>query len=296
MQRFEHRFKAMGGPARLLLDCPEQAIALAAIDAAEAELKRLEAKYSRYLSDSLITAINNAAGGDVVPVDEETAGLLNHADTLWRESDGAFDITAGVLRRAWDFSSGRLPTAAQLESLLKLVGWGQVTWDKRSISLPAPGMELDLGGYVKEYAADCVVGLLHQQGLEHALVDLAGDIAVTGPRGDGSPWPVAIRSPDKGSAAIAAVELSSGALASSGDYERCIEIEGERYGHILDSRTGWPVKGLAAVSITAAQCLVAGSAATLALLRQQSEALDWLGELGLPWLAVDQKMAVYGGL
>lgn len=287
----------MGGPARLLLDCEREHQALAAIEAVEAEVKRLEAKYSRYLEDSLTCAINRAAGsGRPVPLDAETAGLLHHADTLWRESGGAFDLTSGVLRRAWDFRSPRLPAKEEVEPLLSLVGWERVIREESSISLPTRGMELDFGGLVKEYAVDCATALLREHGINQALVDLAGDIAVSGPRGDETPWPVAVRSPVAGAGPIATVGLVSGALASSGNYERCIEIDGERYGHILDPRSGQPVRGLCAVSLTAPQCLVAGSAATMAMLMPQGEALEWLADLGLPWLAVDGLNRVHGSL
>ncbi len=296
MQHFEHRFTAMGGPCRFRLDSPEQAPALAAIDAAEAEVRRLERKYSRYLGDSLTSEINRLAGsGSATSIDGETAGLLRYAQTLWEQSGGLFDLTAGVLRRAWDFRSGRLPDQARLEALLPLVGWDRVRWDADAIGLPVAGMELDFGGCVKEYAADAAAAVLRDAGIGHALVDLGGDLAVTGPRGDGSPWQVAIRGPDRAGPAVAALELASGGLASSGDYERCIEVGGRRYGHILDPRSGWPVEeGLAAVSVTAPQCLVAGSAATLAMLKPAAEALEWLHALGLPWLAIDPSGEVHG--
>jgi len=92
------------------------------------------------------------------------------------------------------------------------------------------------------------------------------------------------------------VMLPAGGLASSGDYERCIEIDGIRYGHILHPHTGWPVSGLVAVSVLASQCLVAGSSATIAMLKPASEALDWLDKLGLPWLAIDAQLSCHGTL
>jgi thiamine biosynthesis lipoprotein len=298
VQHFEHRFKAMGGPCGFRLDGPEEAPALAAIAAAEAEVRRLERKYSRYRADSLTSEINRLAGsGSATPIDGETAGLLHYAQTLWEQSGGLFDLTAGVLRRAWDFRAGCLPGQARLEALLPLVGWDRVQWDAASISLPVPGMELDFGGCVKEYAADAAAAVLRDAGIEHALVDLGGDLAVTGARADGNPWQVGIRGPDRAGLAVAAVELASGGLASSGDYERCIEVGGRRYGHILDPRSGWPVEeGLAAVSVTAPQCLVAGSAATLAMLKPAAEALDWLRALGLHWLAIDSRGEIHGAL
>ena len=90
--------------------------------------------------------------------------------------------------------------------------------------------------------------------------------------------------------------MRSGALASSGDYERCLVVEGRRYGHILNPATGWPVQGLVAVSVLAGQCLVAGGSATIAMLQEESAALEWLGALGLPWLAVDARLGVHGAL
>ncbi len=286
----------MGGPCRLRLDCEEEPLALAAIAAAEAELRRLEHKYSRYRQDSLVSRINAAAGGSPVAIDAETAGLLGYADTLWRESGGRFDPTSGVLGRAWDFHSGRLPAQADIDALLPLVGWDRVEWDGAAVRLPAAGMELDFGGFVKEYAADSAAAVLTRQGIRRGLVELAGDIAVVARGEDIGGWEVGIRHPERPGEAVARIHLAQGGLASSGDYERCLVIDGRRYGHILDPFTGWPVGGLVAVSVVAAQCLVAGGSATIAMLQPPEEALCWLAALGLPWFAVDAALVCHGEL
>lgn len=286
----------MGGPCRLRLDTVSSAQADPAIGLAVAEVRRLESKYSRYQPESLASRINHSAGSrDPVAIDEETAGLLRYADTLYRESGGLFDLTSGVLRKAWDFGGGSLPEASAVQALLPLVSWPQVQWDGESITLPVAGMELDFGGMVKEYACDAAAKALRSAGIDHGLVDLAGDMAVTGPRADGSPWPVAIRHPRSSGRAVAQLPLSRGGLASSGDYERCLKIDGRRYGHILHPATGWPVAGLLAVSIASPQCMVAGSLATVALLKPVSEALAWLESLGVTWLAVDAELQCHNG-
>lgn len=297
MQRIEHTFTAMAGPCRLRLEARDAALADVAIKAAVAEVRRLEAKYSRYTEDSLTTEINRAAGlGKPVPVDAETAALLNYANTVWLESEGRFDLTSGVLRRAWDFKSGRCPPQSAIDALLPLVGWDQVQCTADSIYLPQTGMELDFGGCVKEYAADSAASQLRQQGVSVGLVDLAGDMAAIGTPEGVQGWPVGIRHPVEKNSAVAQIHLPEGGLASSGDYERCLIIDGKRYGHILDPRTGWPVQGLVAVSVLAGQCLVAGSSATIAMLRSADEALEWLEGLGLPWLAIDSDLNCHGTL
>lgn len=297
MQRLEHSFKAMGGPCRLRLEVQDEAAARLAMAAAEAEVRRLEARYSRYLDDSLTAKINRAAGsGAAVAIDAETAAILNYADIAWRESDGLFDLTSGVLRKAWDFRSGRIPSQPEIEALLPLVGWEQVQWDSQSVYLPRAGMELDFGGCVKEYAADSAAMKLRQHAVSAALVDLAGDMAAVGPPLDAKGWTVGIRHPQQQDQPVASVLLPEGGLASSGDYERCLLIDGVRYGHILQPQTGWPARGLVAVSILAGQCLVAGSSATIAMLKPAEEALTWLEGLGLPWFAIDADLDCHGSL
>lgn len=294
--RTEHTFVAMGGPCRLRIDGEDQAQVKVAIAAAVAEIQRLEARYSRYREDSLTSKINRSAGsGNYLAVDPETTALLDYADTLWRESEGLFDLTSGVLRQAWDFSSKRLPRQEQLDGLLARVGWDKVHRDGDRIALEVPGMELDFGGCVKEYACDTAATALARHGIDHALVDLAGDMVALGPQGDGQPWRIGIRHPAQ-PRALAWIELEGGALASSGNYERCMVVDGIRYGHILDPRTGWPVRGLAAASVLAPQCLVAGSGATVALLQTARDGLAWLERLGLAWLAVDEDMRCHGSI
>ncbi|MEX2207452.1 MAG: FAD:protein FMN transferase [Myxococcota bacterium] len=286
----------MGSPCELQLFADDPVIARRAAALAIAGVRRLEARYSRYRDESFLSEINRvAAAGGRIAVDGETAALLDYAASCHRESEGLFDITSGVLRRAWRFDRGQPPDAAQVESLLERVGWLRVVWERPVLAFPVPGMELDLGGVVKEYAADRAARLCREAGVASGLVNLGGDIALVGPRPDATPWRIGIRHPRDRHALIRTIELARGALASSGDYERCIVFEGVRYGHILNPRTGWPVRQLASVSVVAELCVLAGSAATIAMLREERGAA-WLEATGLPSYWVDVRGETGGSL
>jgi thiamine biosynthesis lipoprotein len=285
---FKHPFVAMGGPCELRLHAADEESAARAARAAIAEVLRLHERYSRYREDSVTSAINRAAGGAAgIEVDAETAGLLDYARTAHAQSGGLFDITSGVLRRAWDFKSGRPPEPAAIDALLPLIGWDKVGWHDGRLTLPLAGMQLDFGGLVKEYAADRAAGVCRDFGVHSGLVELGGDIAVIGPPADRGAWGVGIRNPRDPANAIATIDLAAGAIASSGDYERYLEVNGRRYCHILNPKTGWPAQGLASVSVVAQSCLVAGTVSTIAMLKGPAEGPAWLASLGLPHLYVD---------
>ena len=255
--------------------------------AAEAEVRRIEARYSRYRGDSELARINRvAAAGGVSDVDPETAGLFAYAKACYASSGGAFDITSGLLRQAWNFSAPRLPGQSEIDALLPRIGLDKVTLSDGRLSFALAGMELDFGGLGKEYAADRAAELCSEMEARYGFVDLGGDIRVVGPQADGEPWRIGIRDPRDASAVIAQVALHGGALATSGDYERFIEIDGVRYCHILDPRTGWPAQGLSSVTVISDRCLVAGSLSTQAMLRGRQGAA-WLESLGVRHIAID---------
>ena len=288
-------FRAMGGDNELLIagaDRP-QAIAQQAID----DVLRIERKYSRYRDDSVTSAINRAAGGDPLPIDAETAALLQYAQTCFTQSDGRFDLTAGVLRTAWDFN--RIPPARPeplaLADALARIGWGAVAWNAQQIRLPRADMQIDFGGIGKEYAADRVAAIAQQGGARHGCVNMGGDVRVWGGRPDGGAWRVGIRHPRAPAAAMAGVDLHDGAVATSGDYERFVDIDGKRFCHIIDARTGEPVRAWRSISVVAPLAIVAGSYATIAMLMQH-EAAPFLDRASLQWLGVDAAGALHGTL
>lgn len=270
---------------RLLAENAAQAQAWAQL--AQAEVARIEAKYSRYRADSTIGRINAAAGGAPVTIDQETAALLAYADTLYTSSDGLFDPTSGILRRAWNFKQARLPDASELAPLLPLINWPGVERSPGQIRLPHVGMELDFGGFGKEYAADRAATLLQAQGARHGYVNLGGDLRILGPQQDGRPWQIGIADPRQADATIASIPVSQGALTTSGDYERFFELAGRRYCHILNPRSGHSVQHWRSVSVLAPVAIAAGSYATLAMLKEEA-GLAFLQASGLPFLAVDQ--------
>ena len=279
-------FRAMAAENELQIHCPDAATAAAAAARAMHEVARIEVKYSRYRAESLLSRINAGAGGDFVEVDEETDRLLDYADACFHQSEGAFDPTSGVLRRAWNFELERVPGDAELAAVLPLVGWNGVERRAGGIRLARPGMQLDFGGFGKEYAVDRAALALREAGIDSAVVNLAGDVCILGPQPGGEPWRVGIRHPRREGVAIAKVPITSGALATSGDYERFVEVDGVRHCHILDPRTGRSARGFQSVSVLAPTCLVAGSATTIAMLKGRDDGLAWLRSLGLSFLCV----------
>ncbi|HVP37930.1 MAG TPA: FAD:protein FMN transferase, partial [Candidatus Saccharimonadales bacterium] len=250
------------------LDTDDRAEAEALAEAAAAEARRVEAKFSRYRAGNLVHAINHA-GGAPVEVDAETAQLLDYAATCHEVSEGLFDVTSGVLRRVWKFDGGsRVPTAAAVREVLRHVGWHRVSWQNPTLRMPA-GMEIDLGGIGKEYAVDRASQLLAARTGNSCLVNFGGDLFASGLRRGGRPWGVGVDDPERtGEAVLYRIDLFRGGLATSGDARRFVRWRGRRLGHILNPKTGWPVEGAPrSVTVLAPTCLEAGTLATLACLR-----------------------------
>jgi thiamine biosynthesis lipoprotein len=265
------RFVAMACPCEVLIEHAPAALAREVLDVVAAEAWRIERKFSRYRTDSVVHRINESAGRQIA-VDDECANLLDFAATLTRLSEGAFDITAGVLRKAWTFDGGdHVPSQAQIATLLTSVGWHRIEWRRPLLRLQ-PGMQIDLGGIGKEYAVDAAAGLVTTiaPGLS-CLINFGGDVAVRNPRQDGKPWRVGIESCARMSAAERVVQLSRGALATSGDSRRFVFRGGHRYSHILDARTGWPVRNAPhSITVAADTCTQAGTLTTLAMLQGEN--------------------------
>ena len=282
-------FAAMASACEILVEHEDEAFARRLVLIAQAEALRIEHKFSRYRNDSVIAEVN-AARGNPQSVDDETALLLDFAGQCHTLSSGLFDVTSGVLRAAWHFDgSDHLPDPALVEALCRRVGWHRVVWQRPWLTLPA-GMELDLGGIGKEYAVDRVLALLLAQAPVPVLVNFGGDLVVSGPRSGGLAWQVGVERPlgttplssEALPAAAGLIELSGGALATSGDARRYLLRDGIRYSHILDPRSGWPVRdGPRSVTVAAPTCTEAGVIATLAML-QGTGAETWLAAQRMP--------------
>ena len=295
MNLFHFNFLAMACTADVQVYATDLQKATTAFTAIESDVRRIEAKYSRYRDDSALTAINRGAGGVPVAIDAETQSLLDYADACWRESDGLFDVTSGVLRTVWNFKGGVPPEAAGVREVLGRIGWQRVRRTVDTVALET-GMEIDLGGIGKEYAADRAAAVAIAHGVRHGLVNLGGDIRFIGPHVDGRAWRIGIVHPRDPERTIAHLELSDGGLATSGDYERYFEFEGTRYCHILNARTGWPVApSPQSVSVVAPLCTMAGSCSTIAMLNGD-RAEEFLREQGLPYLLIDRNGKASGTL
>lgn len=293
-ERYRHiEFKAMACRCELVVPSDTPA---AVIDAATAEVWRIERKYSRYQDDSVVSRINAQAGLADVEIDQETYNLLMYARTCFELSDGVFDITSGLLRKAWRFPhasrgegfAAHVPTPDELEPLLARIDFRKLRFDEKRARLQMPGMELDFGGFGKEYAADRAAAVLRAQGVHSALVNLGGDVASIGDK-QGQSWSIGIQSPRHSRTSLHADIHRDEAIATSGDYERYFELDGKRYSHIVNAKTGMSVSHAQSISVIAPCCLAAGSLCTIAMLledqglaflRAQKLAFLWIGPDG----------------
>lgn len=287
---YKYQFEALGGSNELQLvgEDPREADRVAEV--LKAEVARIEQKFSRYRADSVVSQINSRAGsGQLFEVDSESAGLIGFAANAYAESNGLFDITSGILRKIWNCRRTAPPSEGELAECQAKIGWEKVQWTGSSIALPIAGMEIDFGGVGKEYAVDRVVGIALAAGVCGGIVNLGGDVRVFGVNPTHPHWSVGVRDPLNLDRPIGSITLGQGSVATSGDYERKLEIAGRCYSHILNPKTGWPVTGFRSVSVVAESCLLAGFFTTTAILLGETRGRRFLKDSNLPYLTVSAK-------
>ena len=273
------QFRAMASPCELLLPAMDRAEVMTLGRIVADEAWRVEQKFSRYRDDSIVAWIHRNRNTEVL-VDEETADLIDFASQCYEVSDGLFDITSGVLRRAWIFDgSDRVPQPEVVRRLLPHIGFDKLRWHRPQLTLPE-AMEIDFGGIGKEYAVDRAYELLSRCRSGPFLVNFGGDLRANCPTARGA-WQIGIERPDADGRAARVLELERGALATSGDSHRFLLKDGVRYGHVLNPRTGWPIPDAPrSVTVAASTCTEAGMLATLALL-QGPRAEEFLQQQGV---------------
>lgn len=220
------------------------------------EINRIENLLSSHKKDSEISKINSEAAITPVKVSAETFAIIKRAIAYSKKFDGMFDISIGPITELWGFNDDKeitIPQKEKLNSLLKVVDYKNVILNDQhtTVSFAVKGMKLDLGGIAKGYAIDKAAELLKQQGIQRFLINAGGDIYASGLKSNNKKWRVGIKHPRKPHALLAAFELNDFAVATSGDYERYAEINGKRYHHIINPRTGFPSNFCQSVTVFA---------------------------------------------
>jgi len=276
------RWPALGTKCEVQYVCADDKAAKAFEAAVTAWVAAFEAKYSRFRPDSLVSRINAAAGRDWVEIDPEMERFLDLCNSLHFMTKGLLDVTALPLMRLWDYkmATPRVPTSAEIAAARRLVGWPRVERAPGRVRLPEAGMAIDFGGWGKEYAVDVVAEIARDHQIKRALVDFGHDLHAIGAAPGKPAWHIGLEDPARpGVACWGSLALANRSVASSGDYLRGFTINGVRYGHIIDPRTGFPVAhGARQVTVIAPTCLQAGALSTTAFIMDPVEGIRFIQE------------------
>ena len=263
-----------------------------AVDAAMAEIRRLDAMMSLYKDTSEIAKVNLAAGTVPVKVSSEMIEVVEHAVKISEISGGVFDVTIGPLVVLWQMrlKEGKAPTDEEIAGVRPLVNYRNIVMDKKAstLFLKKKGMILDLGG-MKGYIADRVADLMKRRGINNALIALAGDIWALGRREDGNPWRIGVQHPREKDKTLTVLELSDKYICTSGDYERFVIRENKRYHHIIDPRTGRPSTGVISVTLMGKQGALIDPLAKIPFILGPEEGMKIVRRLGAEAIIVDDQ-------
>lgn len=276
------------------------------LDLAMDKLKKLEDTLSINKTSTLIDEINDAAGIRPVIVDEDTYNVIEKGLSYSKLTNGAFDITVGPIVKLWNigFPEARIPSSSEIEAALPLVGFDKVILnpDDSSVYLTEPGMRLDLGGIGKGYAADEIAKLLKEQGVEHAIIDLGGNVYTLGNKPGDQLWTVGVQDPfNPRGKVIGRLKTANKSIVTSGIYERYVEDEaGNKYHHILNPKTGYPYENQIAGVTIISDYSIDGDALSTAVfamgIEEGLEFVETLDGIDAIFITLDSKVYITEGL
>ncbi|MFN8333584.1 MAG: FAD:protein FMN transferase [Cyclobacteriaceae bacterium] len=276
-----------------------EAWANACIDHAIAEVQRIEQLLTTFRDSSQTNQINAKAGIEPVKVDEEIFNLIERAQRISELTQGAFDITYGSIdKRLWNFDTTMtaLPDAETAKASVRLINFRNVVLDREhsTVFLKHAGMRIGFGGIGKGYAADCAKRVMIADGVEHGIVNAAGDLTVWGNQPNGNPWTIGIADPDSKHLPFGSVMLTDTSVATSGNYEKYVMIGGKKYSHTIDPKTGLPVSGIKSVTIIARIAELADAMATPVMVMGIKAGLNLINQMqGIACIIVDDNNHVY---
>lgn len=283
-QIYSRSLKLMGNQFQFSAVSDDEDHALASIDAAIEEVRRIEQLLTTYDSKSQTNKINAAAGIEPVVVDREVFDLIERALRISSLTQGAFDITYGSIDKSlWNFDRAMkaLPEPEVAKKMVMLINYRNVKLnrDELTVFLKEKGMRIGFGGIGKGYAADRAKEIMQHRGVGSGIVNAAGDLTVWGEQPDGSPWTVGIADPDKKEMPFASVLLTNTSVATSGNYEKYVTINGRKYSHTIDPKTGYPVQGIKSVTIICPSAEIADAMATPVMVMGVKAGLNLINQI-----------------
>lgn len=273
----------MGSRFEITAVSADDPLAWQSIEAAIAEIDRIEKLISSWDPHSQTSKINLFAGIRPVTVDQELFELIRRSQKISRLTGGAFDISFASIDNIWRFdgSMSQLPDSALVAASVQKINWRdiQLNPDSLSVYLPHQGMRIGFGGIGKGYAANRARTLMQGMGITSGLVNAGGDLIAWGQRPQGAAWSIGIADPENPAQIFAQLEINNQAVVTSGSYEKFVEFEGRRYAHIIDPRTGWPVQTLKSVTIICPDAELGDALATAVFVLGPQDGLYLINQL-----------------
>ena len=296
---FRRSLKLMGNHFEFSVVADDEVWANARIEEGIREVQRIEKIFTTYDPDSETNRINAHAGIRPIVVDAEVFNLIQRSKKISDLTQGAFDISYGSIdKRLWNFDKNMsaLPDVETAKQMVRLINYKNVILDdkKTTIFLKEKGMRIGFGGIGKGYAADRVKAVMHQSGVQSGIVNASGDLTVWGQQPTGEKWTIGIADPDKRDLPFGSIQLSDVSVATSGSYEKFVVIDGTKYSHTIDPKTGLPVRGIKSVTIICPSAELADALATPVTVMGISSGLNLIDQMkGVACIIIDDNNNLY---
>ena len=291
--------KLMGNRFEITVVADDASFAHQCIDDAVEDIRRIERLLTTFDESSQTNLINRNAGIAPVHVDREVLELIKRSKRIAALTQGAFDITYGSIdKKLWNFDSTMtsLPDAETAKQMVRLINYRNVILDEDNctVFLKEKGMRIGFGGIGKGYAAERAKWVLQQKGVQSGIVNAAGDLTAWGYQPNGKPWTIGIADPNATRQAFSYLEITNTSIATSGNYEKFVMIDGKKYSHTIDPKTGLPVRGIKSVTIISPNAEIADAMATPVMIMGTKVGIDMINQIkGLACIIVDDNDEVH---